>query len=262
MKLFIKNVMVQKNIALFKKILSRHLDDCTFRFHAFVDRKTGELLFTEEMTPTEQLNLKRWKGLNFFYRPPSGKEEKGCFEILEDEGGCRLFELSELDIASKRVLSELVCVLNTSIAEIQGTKTVGDVYSEIIRSELELPGPNQAGKDLVHEAWHSVDRMEAERLLEKERIGTYLFRKDEYATILEEQLSSRFREPVKCLTLTYLNDDRRVCDLTFVGKGGRWFIYDNDPTLENRGENSIQALFKSLRSILTQPLLFGYRDSE
>ena len=251
MKLLIESAIVYKNIKLFKKIVEKHLHDSCHHFNAYVNRKTGELLFQEEMQPTEELNLKRFKPLclNFRISGPG-------FEILEEMSNEALFECRDLSLQARHILAQMIAALNHVVFKTAHPDNIEEVLKEISQAELEAPMPKLLEKDIVHESWHDASRIEAEKLLEHKAVGTYLFRKDEYATLLEEQLSSRWREPIKCLTLTYLMPKGKVRDLTLVGKDKHWYIYDDDPSLEDTAYSDIAALMKSLREHLTEPLLF------
>ena len=256
MKLLVKSAIVHKNINLFKRIIQHHLHDGTIQFNAFINRKTGELLFEEEVHPGEGLNSNKWKPLCLNFRPPSAEGVNAGFEILEEQSNKTLFECVDLTPLARHILAQMIAALNTLVYETPNPDNVKEVLKEIIQAQLEAPNPKSLEKDIVHNAWHPVDRLEAERLLEHRAVGTYLFRKDEYVTILEEQLSSRWRVPVKCLTLTVLEPHDKVTDLTLVGKEGSWYIYDNDPSLEDTAFSDISALMQSIRDRLTEPLLF------
>ena len=251
MKLVIESAIVYKNVKLFKQIVAKHLHDSCQQFNAYINRKTGELLFQDQMEPTDKLNLKVYKPLCLNFRTTTPG-----FEILEEQSNESLFECADLSPQARHVLAQLISTLNQVVLETSHPNNIEEVLKELSHAELEAPMPKLLAKDLIHDAWHEASRIEAECLLEHKAVGTYLFRKDEYATLLEEQLSSRWRKPIKCLTLTYLQPHDKVRDLTLVNKNSHWYIYDDDPSLEETAYSDISALLKDLRHELTEPLLY------
>lgn len=250
MKLSITSAIVYKNIKLFKQIIAKHLQDSCPQFTAYIHRQTGELLFQDAIEPNRKLNLKVYKPLCIHFRAKTG------FEILEDETNEVLFECADLAPAARHILSQLIATLNHFVLKTPHPENIKEVLEELSQADLEAPMPTHLAKDLIHEAWHDASRLEAEHLLEHKAVGTYLFRKDEYATLLEAQLSSRFRQPIKCITLTYLKPHDCVRDLTLASKNSHWYIYDDDPSLEETAYSDIDALLKDLQGDLTEPLLY------
>jgi hypothetical protein len=112
-----------------------------------------------------------------------------------------------------------------------------------------------AKKDLVQEAWHHVDRLGAEKILNHKSRGSFLFRKDEYAVRLEEQLNSNLEEKVTCLTLSYLQSPEHVVDRTLIFKQHRWSFYDDDTHLHGRSYETIDDLLKHVDTDLNHPIL-------
>ena len=55
-------------------------------------------------------------------------------------------------------------------------------------------------RNILNDAWHDANRMQAESLLEGKPVGTYLFRKDPYAAILEKQLEEQMNKKIQCFT--------------------------------------------------------------
>ena len=84
-------------------------------------------------------------------------------------------------------------------------------------------------------------------MLKNRAVGTYLFRIDPFALILEEELSLRFSEPVRCFTITVVADANAIHDYTVVEKLGTFQIYDDDPSLEQPCFADVQAVLKTLK---------------
>src|SRR5262249_28364183 len=110
-------------------------------------------------------------------------------------------------------------------------------------------------KDLIHEAWAQIGHEECEKLLSDKPPGTFLFRQDEFAMMLEEQLKEAHKKSVKCITLTYLNSKHRVVDHTLVKKKEGWVVYNDDPCLRGSVYPNVRALLDSFRGVLKLPLL-------
>ena len=102
---------------------------------------------------------------------------------------------------------------------------------------------------LLQKAWRKVKREEAEEILLSKPVGTYLFRKDHYASCLEEILAGAKQADLKCYTLAFLDTDYQVRERTVVSFKGKWLFYDDDPSLEEPSFISLEELLKSLPPI-------------
>jgi hypothetical protein len=100
----------------------------------------------------------------------------------------------------------------------------------------------------------NISREEAERLLTQEPVGTFLFRKDHYAYVLEDILKRGQKISLHCFTLTYLDAEKIVRDRTVVYVHHTWMFYDDDPTLSGPSWNSVEHLLKSVAAVAKNPL--------
>ncbi len=100
--------------------------------------------------------------------------------------------------------------------------------------------------EMILEAWQPVDRVEAEKLLRKRPVGSFLLRKDRYAEWLESSLQSAYEEPIKCFTLTYLAHDEMVREKAILHFHKGWIIYDDDTELRETTYPSLRELFRPL----------------
>ncbi len=91
------------------------------------------------------------------------------------------------------------------------------------------------------------NREEAESiLLKKGEEGGYLFRKDPFATCLEEILAvARRGEKIECFTLTFIHNGQ-VKDKTIIHRKGEWMFYDDNPKLLGYWYLSLNDLIASL----------------
>jgi hypothetical protein len=99
-----------------------------------------------------------------------------------------------------------------------------------------------------------IDRTKAEKLLGGQAIGTFLFRIDPFALILEEELSERFKEPIRCFTITTVAEKNKIVDHTVVERLGKFQIYNDDPLLEKHSYHDLEQLLKSMKSTCKIPL--------
>lgn len=263
MRLHVKNQTVRKNIELFKKILDRQsymdyplewVDNKSYL--AFVNRKSGMIIFNEIEDSDSSLNQREWKPIRIAIKLNSLEKDEGVFEIFEEDESETIFQRDDLDSLAYRILSETFKILNQVSRQYEAR--FYDVHSFLsLLSHVEIGEgiKKMEGKDLVHEAWHQVDRMGAEKILSAKECGTFIFRKDDYAVILEEQLKKHFKEPIKCLTITYVDELKKICDKTVVLYNRRWQFYNDDPSLSQISFDDVYTLLESLSDVFKAPYL-------
>ena len=133
------------------------------RFQTWIDPKTGQLCFAEEGKQPPTLANREWQRL-----------ELHCFYDKE--------------MKRIRLKEEAPSVVNFAPEALR-------IFQESIRAlkQLEDSIPcniHVIDQLVINKTWHDVDRYQAEALLFTKPVGTYLFRKDAFAQILEEQLIS------------------------------------------------------------------------
>jgi hypothetical protein len=126
---------------------------------------------------------------------------------------------------------------------------------QISKVDFILSDQEQGERNLVHDAWYSVDRIGAENLLSGKPLGAYLFRRDLFAKELEDRLNEESMSPISCLTLTYSDEEGKISEKTLVCKEGKWLIYDDDPTLSEVGYDTVKQLIENQAPMLKTPLL-------
>jgi len=265
MRVHVKNQTVRKNIELFKQLLERQnyvdvsldwIDNKSYS--ALVNRLSGILVFEEaEEKPEIKLNLREWKPIRIDIKLSCLERDEGVFEIFEDSLKEDLFHRDDLEPLAYRILSETFKILNHLSRKYESRfydiQSFLDLLSHV---ELEEGIKKMEGnKDLVHEAWHQVDRVKAEQILSGKEPGVFLFRKDDYAAILEEQLRKQFKESIKCLTITYVDEEKKICDKTIVLRNHRWMFYNDDPNLSGITYGDIYSLLESLSDLFKVPYL-------
>ena len=86
-----------------------------------------------------------------------------------------------MDPKGRRVLSETCRYLKAALMHLH------DIH-ELAHIEFEPSIHEIIGQELLQEAWHAVQREDAELMLLNTSPGTYLFRKDHFASVMEETI--------------------------------------------------------------------------
>jgi hypothetical protein len=158
-----------------------------------------------------------------------------------------MFNMEGMDPKGRQVLSETCHYLKSALKHLHNIQ-------ELAHCEFEPSTDEITGRNLLHESWHAVEREDAELMLLNTSPGTYLFRKDRFAGVMEEILSAAKKSRIKCFTLTYLDPKRQVRDKTIVTWKDHWLFYDDDPTLAGNYFQSLEELLNSLGTVLKRPL--------
>jgi hypothetical protein len=241
LKIHVQNEAVRRNLHLFKQIVhrSKKAENERYKtFSGFVHRQSGAMVFYYG----KDLSDREWKAIDIsidldhhaVFAYEKGKNEK-------------IFECGDLTPLAYRVMSETLHILDKLSHEAFDLK-------ELSYFELDPSIEATESHDLIHEAWHQVDRKETEKLLANQAIGAYLFRKDEYAAILEQELTTAHKTPIRCVTLSYVDAKRVVRDCTLVKFCTDWQIYQ-DPRLSALAYSSIKSLIEAFEPQLGKPLL-------
>lgn len=234
-KVSVQSEAVKRNVVVFQQTIrkSGKKGQKQSVYPAYIHCKTGAISFSEV----------------------SGSDWKRVEIHLDIEGKkIGVFEVGKGPLDEKALIASAYQVLSQTLEVLQKIILLIHTIAEI--GEIEVDPPLiQAGKDIVHEAWHQLDRMGAEKILLMTSPGTYLFRKDEYAVILEQELMEALSLEVKCFTLSYLDEEGIVRDKTVILSQGKWSFYDDDPSLHEKTYPSIEKLLESVGSILSLPLL-------
>ena len=211
-------------------------------YQAYVNCETGEMSFKDLSKSTKAPPSKEWQPITIFY---SEKDES--FEVGDESS----FDYSRLNEKAMKIMGDTLRTMSGVCAEPPLRRKVENIVRNLIQLEIELPIDDT---NPLHEAWHGVDRYHAEYLLEKAPIGTYLFRKGEFAIRLEEQLNEESAEPVVCVTVTYRSWEDKIAEKILIFRNGDWLIYDDDPDLEGESFSSINELVASQKELLLHPL--------
>lgn len=259
MRVAILDKIVRHNIELFKNIVRKQIQKkekltqvIKKSYAAFINRKTGEISFAE--LDEEIKEGKDWKTIHIRMRIPDHLEE-GFFEIMDGDNKEQSFEYADLGPAAHRALAETVKTLNLLAYPSAKLKNVERIFQELSELEIEPNLEKKQRRDLVHDAWHQIDRIEAEKLLNDYPVGTYLFRKDEFAALLEAELNAQHSDhPIKCVTLTYSEWEGKISEKTLVLKDGKWQFYNDNLEIDGHPYPSVESLLKTMDDTLREPL--------
>jgi len=236
-ELHIQNETVRMNIALIidtirhqRKLPQRGKEQQQKTLEFTIDLKTGALRTTAEGKAIEiHLDLRQHQ-----------------VRVTERQDA-RQFNLKEMDPKGRKVLSETCHYLQAALMQIH------DIH-EFSHVEFEPSVQEIIGRDLLQEAWHAVEREDAELMLLNTTPGTYLFRKDHFASVMEEIISAAKKSRVRCFTVSYLDPVGQVRDRTIVTWKDHWLFYDDDPTLSGHYFESLEHLLSSMGTVLKRPL--------
>ncbi len=259
MYLKIQNDIVRKNVEILKIILKQAIqareeskvETLTQCFNAYVHRIRGEIRFPD--LTDHSLNAYEWSKISFVFSLPSNMEDSFSLDISDTNSTS--FSWDSLDPKAFSTLRETLKTIQFISKFLPRLKQLSAVLREFSLMNLDTFLDELPTKDLIHEAWHSVQRAECEQLLLEHPPGVFLFRQDIFASILEKELSYEHKKNIKCITLSYVSALKKVSDLTLVKQDIGWVIYNDDPSLNSCTYPSARSLLESLRGILKTPLL-------
>ena len=245
MKIKIQSPTIRKNVEAFKELarsfLHKKLSVQPIYHEAFVHKDKGDLSFDEKSS-------KEWQKVRVVFAMGENSPERMRFSLMEED-------LQALSAKAENAVKETMTMLNALSQQMPEVADMKRAFTVLSQIEIEGNRFQIKGKDLIHEAWHQVSREEAENLLTGKEEGTFFFRKDSYAAMLEESLGEALHVPIKCITLTILGHKEQVMEHTLINKAGLWLVYDDDLTLSGVSYPSIYALLESLEDLLKKPLL-------
>jgi hypothetical protein len=256
MRITILDGPVRQNIELFLEILRRVKQRRTLTsdklFKAWVNRETGQFFASELAPESSILGKKDWKPIEicYDYNPQKGEI---YFQIEEIDGIKGTFQCDDLTKEAYAIMRETLKTLNVISRHLTGPSDLETKMGVIIKLQVE-DVEKHSDRNIIIDTWHAVDRFEAETLLWDKPPGTYFFRKDPYALVLEDQLKHQHEQEVKCVTLSYSQPDKKFSDLTLVHFQGAWLIYDDDPSLRGVKFSELSSLLEQMKGFLKYPL--------
>ncbi len=256
MQVKIENERVRKNVELFLHILNmlilvkkgKPLHQRVYK--AYINRINGEVLFSELLPEPLNLETKDWKIIQLRCNPTKGKIS---FEVHEGEGNQECFHCEELAPLAHQTVAETIHMLNQCIQLIYQAKGPDAQLVDLSQLSIE-PTALLTPYDFIQAVWHPLDRLKAEKLLFKHPYGSFFFRKDEYAHWLEEALADKHPDQIKCFTLTLIEPEKKVSDITIVFIQDHCLIYNDDPSLKGKVYPDFHELLQSLKERCKYPI--------
>jgi hypothetical protein len=235
-KFHIQNETVRMNIALIVDSTrhQRRLNQRRQSLEFVIDLKTGKLSLLPT-TPVDHRVIQIHLDL----------DQQQVY--VTDTRNAKEFNLEEMAPQGRQVLAETCHCLKTALMQLHD-------INEFTHVEFDPSVEKIVDRNFVQEAWHVVEREEAELMLLNTKPGTYLFRKDRFAGLMEEMLSAAKRSRIRCFTLCYLDPSKQVRERTIVNWNSHWLFYDDDPTLSGHYFESLEHLLTSMRTVLKIPL--------
>lgn len=232
-------------------------------YKVLFNRHTGDLRFAQKITQLEhhfprkpKTALEDWMGLLIEVH------EKGEYEVhfeFKDESGHPL-KAQGLDPLAWKIAKETLRVLNLKGKDIH--KITPEVLLEEAAlqdlSNIHLAPPKEEIEDLPGWAG-SINRLQAEQMLTKEPIGTYLLREgDEIIQCSAFHLEETNQVAVHPFVLTDVQKDEKISDILLLQTDKGWTLYQDDPNLDDLAYHfyaSPQALIFTLKDFAKIPKL-------
>lgn len=251
MRITVKDRVVKHNLELLKDLLTRSKKH---KCKAWIEATTGEI--RTKLPEGASKKKGAWKAVQIHLQiSPPDPETALC---IDEDGkkGDTLFHFDGWTHRARHAVLETVNIINHKLSELPKSHRSAEFLERFATAQITLMAQRKERheQELLQEAWQDVDRVEAEQILEGMPNGTYLFRKDPFAEILEASLQSRYGNSPYCVTLTYLDQRGIVRDKTLVFKDKRVLVYDDDPQLLETRYASIEEAMHSIDSSITQPL--------
>lgn len=255
MKVVVFDRRVHQNLALFRHLLhrqaekkSRFFKKAKKTYSAFVNCQTGEMAFAE-LDKDRELS-EDWKSFTIKLKPTN----EGAFEVLGSDGN-EHFECKDLSEEAYRLFTKTMHILNQIAYDPKKGKNPFWVLRQVAHVDFILSEEEEGERNLIHRAYHNVDRVKAESLLKGRAPGTYLFRKGEFAELLEDELNRELSEPVVCITLTYRDWEEKIAEKTLVFDKGKWSFFNDDVELGGESYSTVKELLSLMGKELGSPLL-------
>lgn len=258
MRLKILDEPVRQNIEVFLQILRKVQEKQVNQpspeekvFNAWLNRKTGQFSFSQAPEEILHLDQKEWKPVRFLYHYDQAKGEIGFF-VYEAGKKKEIFHSQDLTEIAFQVLQKTMKVFGQITQQLKGPSDLNTKISVLSKLIINSEVPHK-DRNVIVDLWHHADRMQAESLLLNLPTGTYFFRKDPYARLLEEQLERELGKKIKCYTLTYSQENHKITDHTCVLVDGVWQIYNDDPALKQQSFLDLKDVLDSLKTVLRYP---------
>ncbi len=251
MKITVKDQVVKHNLELLKDLLQRAKKG---KCKAWIETTTGEI--SDEPPTGGPKKTGAWKAVQIRLNL-SPLDAETVLVISEDtKAGDKLFHFEGWTVKARHAVLETLRVINTKLAKTPQGEERDAFLANFASLQISLMAhrKEKREREWIEEAWHDLDREGAEQALNGQPIGTYLFRRDIFATLLEDTLKSRFGKSPYCITLTYLDEAGIVRDKTLVYKDKHFLVYNDDPQLLETRYTSVMDAIHSIDPCIALPM--------
>ena len=229
-------------------------------YKAFLNRKTGKLIFADAHRDQNHWELNDWKpiSVDYSYDPVSESFHAMAYEMKERN---EAFTLHGLMPSAIKAIKGTIQTLNklSSLVKGEGSDVVTKIKA-LCKLQMDI-GNIDKEKSILVATWHSVDRQGAEKILKDMPVGTFLFREDYFVKLIEEQLSRDLRKRIKCVTLTIVEPNHKISDFTFVYVDHLWRWYDDVLFCNVKGYERVEELLdSSFKGRAVFPLYHSYAE--
>lgn len=258
---------VLNNLIRFKdSLLDMHTEGASPKsertYKVLLNCKTGDMRFAKKIAHLESYISRKkegrheipdnWKEIQIIVSQPS-PTDPAHFEIpnLTPTG---------LEPLAWRVASETLDILNQKATETRNLhpemlpeevvlQDLSSIHISVHRGKIEdLPGWMDA-----------LSRLEAEQILDKKPIGTYLLREaDELTRSIVFHVSEENALSIRPYLLTVVEPEGKISDILFLQTGNGWTLYKDDPNLKDpalyKYFSTPQELLHQFKTIAQFPL--------
>lgn len=224
-------------------------------YRVLLNRKTGDMRFAQKISNIESHISRRggkketaeeWKEIRIIVQQES-PGEAAHFEVQDAQN--QSLKPTEIDPLAWRIASETLDLLNLKAKEVVGKHT------EMLPEEAVLKDLSSIHISPVKEqienfpGWMgSIDRIEAEQILNGKPEGTYLLRQGDELTL---SISFHFEEEnllqIHPYLVTVVEKEGKISDILLLQTNKGWTLYHDDPNLNDA---ALYQYCPSLRSLL------------
>ncbi len=234
------------------------------KYRVLLNRKTGDMRFAQKITAIEkhiaskgQEKIEDWKEVRIVAHQ-EGPKEKTEFEVVDAEG--QNLRPADLEPLAWKIASETIEILNQKVKEAKGAPREM-LAEEAALADLSSIHLAQAKEQVEGVAgWMgSLSRIDAEKILERRQVGTYLIRQgDEITVSIAFHFSEENVLPIHPYLLTVVEEEEKISDILLLQTAKGWTFYHDDPNLADAKlyhyYPSLSSLLQSIKKVARYPL--------
>lgn len=226
------------------------------KYKVLLNRKTGDMRFAQKITSLEhhiaRKKAKReeaaedWKEVQIIVEQKTSRDT-AHFEVRDTQN--HSLKPSDIDPLAWRIASETLDILNQKAKDVQSASPEILAEEAVLQdlSSIHIVTQKERIEDLP--GWMgSINRIEAEKRLENQPIGTYLLREgDEITVSIAFHFSEENLLSIHPYVLTVVEKNQKIADILLLQTNKGWTLYHDDPNLKDL---VIYQYFPSPQSVL------------